>query len=93
MAWYNKINRNNTRKEICMRKLYCPECSTSDPTVKEVCGYERKSLGRRVLEWVLFFIPVLGDFFFVGEIVTDFKKYPIMECNKCNHKWEVKTCA
>jgi len=76
-----------------MRKSYCPVCSTPDPTVKKVHGYERKSTGRRVLEWILFLIPVLGNFFFAGEIITDSKKYPVAECNRCNHKWDVKTCA
>ncbi|MCL2224603.1 MAG: hypothetical protein FWB96_06525 [Defluviitaleaceae bacterium] len=46
-----------------MRKLYCTVCNTPDPTIKKVRGYERKSTGRRVLEWILFLIPVLGDFF------------------------------
>ena len=73
-----------------MARLYCTECNTPDAAIKKVYGYERKRTRRRVLEWILFLIPVLGDFFFVGEIVTDLKKYPIAECNKCNHKWEVK---
>jgi DNA-directed RNA polymerase subunit RPC12/RpoP len=76
-----------------MRKLYCPECSTPEPTIEKVSGYETKSTGRRILEWILFLIPGLGDFFFAGEIVTDLKKYPTAECNKCNHKWRVKARA
>jgi hypothetical protein len=73
-----------------MRKLFCPVCSTPEPTVKKVPGHERKSTGRRVLEWILFLIPFVGDFFLAAEIVTDYKKHPVAQCNKCSHEWDVK---
>jgi hypothetical protein len=72
-----------------MRKLFCPVCNAPEPEVKKVSGWDRKSKLRRVVEWILFLIPIVGDFFFAGEIITDLKKYPVAQCNKCSHQWDV----
>jgi len=72
-----------------MRRLYCPECSTPDPTVKEMRGIEKKSWKQHIKEMLLWCIPVVGSLIFVGTTVTDIKKYNVALCDSCNHKWEV----
>ena len=71
-------------------KLFCPECSTTDPIVKRIAGIDRKSWKRHIAEILLSWIPLVGSLIFVGTTITDLKDYDMLICGNCNHKWDVK---
>jgi len=71
-------------------KLYCPNCSTPDPTVKKMCGFDRKSWKQHIAEFALWFIPVVGKLIQIGTTITDWKNYDMAICGSCNHKWDIK---